>query len=304
MNSLRKCIFVLFYTSKPVFLILTVVCVFLGVAFALSSGFVLQLKHLSLVIIGAFAAHVAVNVFNEYFDFKSGLDSMTTKTKFSGGSGSLQKFPEMVSLVFTFAILNLIVVLLVALYFFKVYGLIIFLPFIPGVLSIVFYSCFIIKRPFLCLFAPGIGFGFSMIWGIYIALTGSLCPAIVFISLLPFFLVNNLLLLNQFPDMEADSITGRKNLVILYGRRISLQIYRLFMICGVIVIIASSILRYIPFISLTGVLPIIFALAKVEMIKNCLEIRSNLISLLSTNVFVVLSAPSIVGTGLLFSSFR
>jgi len=40
-------------------------------------------------------------------------------------------------------------------------------------------------------------------------------------SLVPFFLVSDLLLLNQFPDAAADERVGRKHIPILIGRRAS-----------------------------------------------------------------------------------
>ena len=36
-------------------------------------------------------------------------------------------------------------------------------------------------------------------------------------SLVPFFLVNNLLLLNQFPDVAADRQAGRRHLLVQHG---------------------------------------------------------------------------------------
>ena len=48
-----------------------------------------------LIVIGAVSAHISVNMLNEYFDFKSGLDLKTEITAFSGGSGALPDNPEM-----------------------------------------------------------------------------------------------------------------------------------------------------------------------------------------------------------------
>ena len=51
-------------------------------------------------------------------------------------------------------------------------------------------------------------------------------------SLVPFFLVSNLLLLNQFPDVEADRFAGRKHFPILVGRTVSGYIYISFLIAA------------------------------------------------------------------------
>lgn len=48
-------------------------------------------------------AHVSVNTFNEYLDFKSEPDLITKKIPFSGGSGALPQTPEMAGTVLTIA---------------------------------------------------------------------------------------------------------------------------------------------------------------------------------------------------------
>ena len=69
------------------FLILTPACVFLGVATAYRTNGSVDLFNVLLALLGALAAHISVNSFNEYSDFKSGLDEKTSRTPFSGGSG-------------------------------------------------------------------------------------------------------------------------------------------------------------------------------------------------------------------------
>ena len=71
------------------FLVLTPACVLLGLASVHWTHDHLDLLMAALVMLGALAAHVSVNAFNEYLDFRSGLDAMTKPTPFSGGSGVL-----------------------------------------------------------------------------------------------------------------------------------------------------------------------------------------------------------------------
>ena len=77
------------------FLILTPACVLLGWGTAHWSQGRINVFHLVLALIGATSAHISVNAFNEYFDFKSGLDFKTQRTPFSGGSGTLPQKPEL-----------------------------------------------------------------------------------------------------------------------------------------------------------------------------------------------------------------
>ena len=76
------------------FLILTPMCVLVGVGTASWAGAALHPFYIILVMIGAVSAHISVNALNEYHDFRSGLDFRTEKTPFSGGSGTLPSNPE------------------------------------------------------------------------------------------------------------------------------------------------------------------------------------------------------------------
>ena len=55
---------------------------------------------------GRRGAHLAVNMLNEYFDFKSGLDFKTQRTPFSGGSGTLPANPHLARQALTTAIVS------------------------------------------------------------------------------------------------------------------------------------------------------------------------------------------------------
>ena len=78
------------------FVILAPCCVLLGLGTAYwETGGHINWLYFALTLIGGAAAHISVNAFNEYFDFKTGLDSQTRRTPFSGGSGTLQTHPEL-----------------------------------------------------------------------------------------------------------------------------------------------------------------------------------------------------------------
>jgi 1,4-dihydroxy-2-naphthoate octaprenyltransferase len=75
------------------FLILTPACVAVGVGTAYWQTQAISWLQVLFVLLGALASHICINVFNEYFDFKSGLDAKTQPTPFSGGSGTLPAQP-------------------------------------------------------------------------------------------------------------------------------------------------------------------------------------------------------------------
>lgn len=57
---------------------------FLGTSITWYDGY-FQLSYAVLAFIGLLLAHISVNVFNDYFDYRSGIDLETKRTLFSGG---------------------------------------------------------------------------------------------------------------------------------------------------------------------------------------------------------------------------
>ena len=136
------------------FLILTPVSIFLGVAASYHSQASFQYIDLVLVLIGALSAHISVNTFNEYSDFRSGLDAKTVKTPFSGGSGALIENPYRLNTVLTIAIGSLIITITIGFYFIFSRGLLILPIGLVGVLIILTYTDWLNRYPMLCLLAP------------------------------------------------------------------------------------------------------------------------------------------------------
>ena len=99
-----------FLETRPQFLILTPLCVLVGVAAAQYDDVPFRPLHFFLALLGALLAHVSVNVLNDYFDYKSGIDLATQRTPFSGGSGILPAGLLKPYQVYLFGLLSLIAV--------------------------------------------------------------------------------------------------------------------------------------------------------------------------------------------------
>lgn len=161
---------------------------FLGASTVVANQIDVNFNLLALALIGALLAHISVNALNEYFDFKSGLDFTTTKTKFSGGSGALPKNPGMVNAVLAVGTTSLIATLLIGIFFIWKLGLGIAPIGIAGLFLIITYTGWINRHPFLCLIAPGVGFGFLMVIGTQYVLMGEYTHLSWLAAALPFFL--------------------------------------------------------------------------------------------------------------------
>ncbi len=214
------------------FLILTPVSVFLGLGTAIWSVGQISVLYLVLILIGAVAAHISVNAFNEYLDFKSGLDYKTERTPFSGGSGTLPAHPGLANQALRTALIAFAITGLIGVYFLYVRGTLLLPLGIVGLLIVATYTPWLTHHPLLCLIAPGVGFGPLMVMGTDFVLTGNYSWTAFMASMVPFFLVSGLLLLNQFPDVEADRSVGRRHLPIIIGRRGSSAIYGVFFVTG------------------------------------------------------------------------
>ncbi|MFC1589328.1 prenyltransferase [Pseudomonadota bacterium] len=240
---------------RPPFLILPLVCVLLGAGVVVANQTPISLSLLMLTFIGALLAHISVNTLNEYFDFKSGLDFETTKTPFSGGSGALPENPEMVHAVFIVAIASLVITLIIGCFFIWKYGADIAPLGIAGLILIITYTGWINKHPLLCLIAPGLGFGFLMVAGSQFVLQGEYVPLSWLVAMVPFFLVNNLLLLNQYPDIQADANAGRNHFPIAYGIKRSNLAYGIFALATIATIVISVLSGRLPMLSLIALIP-------------------------------------------------
>lgn len=281
------------------FLILTPACVALGFGAALwTQGYVAPFQVI-MVLVGAVSAHISANAFNEYFDFKSGLDFHTQRTPFSGGSGTLPANPHMVKHALVIAIATFTVVVGIGFYFLIVRGPALLAIGIPGLFLLIFYTPWITHHPYMCLVAPGLGFGPFMVIGTHVALTGSYSWTALVASMIPFFLVSNLLLLNQFPDVEADRDVGRKHLPIVIGRRASSLLYVGFLLMAYLSLIWGVYNQYLPKASLVGLATAILAVPVSIGSYRYAENVKKLIPSMGINVAINILTPVLVSIGLI-----
>lgn len=284
-------------TMRPNFLPLAVSCALLGMGVAIFTHGTVNPWYVVLAVIGAVAAHGCVNAINEYEDVKSGLDFRTQRTPFSGGSGTLIQDPSKAPIVMGTVIVTALIAAIIGIFFAIKVGWPILLIGAIGLIVIFLYTPVFNKIPFLCLLAPGLGFGTLIVVGTYYALTGSINWTVILASFVPFFLVSNLLLLNQFPDAEPDKTVGRKHYPILIGRKASAIIYAAFNAAAYLTIILGVVLGLFPLWTLLGLLTLIFALpSTLNALKNPDDLPKLLPSM-GQNVLANLVTPILMMIG-------
>lgn len=278
-------------TARLPFLALTLACLLLGLATVWRIGLPLDGVLLAKVVAGALCAHISVNMLNEYADFRSGLDATTRRTPFSGGSGALPAQPQWAGAVLAAGLLALGVTLAVGWEVLRLRGWAILPIGLAGVLLVLLYTPWITRQPLLCLLAPGLGVGPLMVAGTHVALGGHNLPAALAASWVPGCLASALLLLNQFPDREADRVVGRRNLVIVYGRpwaaRLVLALHGL-AAAGLVLFV---VLRWLPAPTLWGLAPMALAVPMGRWLLRYGDEPERLLPAMTLNVVVALTAP-------------
>jgi 1,4-dihydroxy-2-naphthoate octaprenyltransferase len=112
--------------------------------------------------------------------------------------------------------------------------------------------------------------------------------------------VHNLLLLNEFPDIEADKVAGRKTLPITMGGRGAAIFYTVFTIMVYIWIIVAVLFKAMPIFTLLALLTLPLAIKAIRGSFKYKE-RDKLIPAMGSNVMVVLLTQVLIGTGYILS---
>ncbi|MCL7421487.1 MAG: prenyltransferase [Methylobacter sp.] len=289
-------------TARPAFLLLTPCCLSVAVAFAISEGVEIDPARLALIVTGALSAHISVNMLNEYYDYRSGLDLRTQRTAFSGGSGALPECPEAAEAVLHGGLLCLALTALIGLYFVWQSGLGLLPVGLAGVLLVYLYSPDLARRPLLYMLAPGLGFGPLMISGAYYLLSGHYQPAVLITAVIVLFVVSNLLLLNQFPDLEADREAGRLHLPILIGRKSSARVYVAFLAMAYALLLLSVFLKLLPIHSLLGMATLFWGISAARLVLRFYDNTAKLMPALALNAALALSLPVLISLGLIWQN--
>ena len=210
--------------------------------------------HTVMAVVGLVALHMAVNILNEWSDMRSGIDLHTKRTPFSGGSGTLPAGGMSTSTALTFGLVCAAVGLAVGLWFVPRIGAALIPIMALGAVCVLAYTD-ALTRVGIGEIAAGFGLGAGPVLGSALIQDGSWSRAAIAASIPAFFMTFNLLLLNEFPDEDADRAGGRKNLVILLGRRPAALLYVAAAISTPLSIAVSVVVGWLPALALVGTLP-------------------------------------------------
>lgn len=294
----------MFAVARINFLSLTLVCVLLAAAAAWQIDADQNFFHLALIGVMALCAHVSVNAFNEFFDFRSGLDLLTRRTPFSGGSGGLVANPAASHLALALALVTLAVVVIIGLYLAWQVGWRLLWIGIPGVLLIYAYTQYVNRWPLVCLLAPGAGFGLMMTLGAFWVLHGQITLGAVSLALILTLLVSNLLLLNQFPDVEADVQVGRRHLPIAIGRKRSATVFAILWISSYAILLVAVLQQWLPAQTLLALITAPLLRKLLPGVLRHADEPDRLLPYMALNVALCHAYPLLLSAGLIWAAFK
>jgi 1,4-dihydroxy-2-naphthoate octaprenyltransferase len=279
------------------FLLLAVMLVLIGGAAAHQDG-VFDALRFALAMLGTILAHASVNLWNELSDYRTKIDEHTPRTPFSGGSGNLQAGLTSPGAVRAAAAGTLLVALGCGLYLTWVSGPWLLVFVVAGGVAAVFYTSHM-ARFALGELAAGTCLGTFVVLGTYYSMAGGLTWNVVWLSIPPGILTALLLLLNEFPDAEADRAGGRRHLVIVLGRRGAAVLYTVSLATAYAIVGAGAILGWFPPWVLLSFLTLPLAIrAAIGALRDGTgSDRSRLVPAQAANVGVVLLTDLLLAVG-------
>jgi 1,4-dihydroxy-2-naphthoate octaprenyltransferase len=295
------------------FLVLAVLLVLIGIALAYKyapANHAIRWFDIVLLIFGTVVAHASVNLFNEYSDHITGIDSNTIRTPFSGGSGMMKSGLTKPAEVLAASILTLLIAGSIGIYYGMTAHWSIFVIMLIGAFSIVFYTPLLTKLMLGELFS-GLTLGTMVVLGTFIALTatpgqpvGTLLPfEVIMVSIPPGILTALLLFLNQFPDTEADRKGGRKHLIIKFGYRNASYIYATGVIATFAIIFLLPLTGVSSYWLYLGLLPLPIIFKATSTTLKFYNKTEKLIPALGANIATVLLTDALLAAAIFITLF-
>ncbi|MBI1662998.1 MAG: prenyltransferase [Nitrosopumilus sp.] len=264
------------------FLLASVIAVSVGLALNWWQNSTIEPFDALLTFAGVMALHASVDLLNDFWDFKRGIDTKTPKTKMSGGTGVLPEGLLKPSSVYRAGIAFLVIGSAIGAYFVLTDGIIIAIILGFAILSIYFYSTKIVDS--------GLGEFFVAVKGSMIVLgtffiqSGQITLESILAGIVVGSLSSLVLFIASFPDHDADKSKGRKTLVIAVGKQKATKLFWMFPLVSYGAIIVGVSLNLFPFISLISFFSIPLMIKSGFGLKKTYDSVENLIPFMSSTL--------------------
>jgi len=274
------------------FLLASIIAVSVGLSLNWWQNSTLDFLDAVLTFAGVMALHASVDLLNDFWDFKRGIDTKTKRTKMSGGTGVLPEGLLKPSSVYRAGVAFLIIGTVIGGYFVITDGITIAIILGFAILSIYFYSTKIVDS--------GLGEFFVAVKGSMIVIgtlfiqSGEITIESILAGIVVGALSSLVLFIASFPDHDADKSKGRKTLVIVVGKEKAVKLFWVFPLVSYCAILSGVLLQVFPLLSMISFLSIPI------MIKSGLGLKKHFNSV--DNLFPFMSSTLMFSrlTGVLF----
>ena len=265
------------------FLLASIIAVSAGLAITWWNTSSITIFDAILTICGVLALHASVDLLNDYWDFKRGIDTTTHRTKMSGGSGVLPEGLLKPAQVYAAGITFLIIGTAIGIYFVATDGIVIGIILAFAVISIYFYSTKIVDWGLAEVFVAIKG---SMIvMGTYFVQTSQITEQSVLAGIVIGVLSSLVLFITSFPDHDADKAKGRKTLVINLGKQKACTILWIFPAITYGITIIAVVFEIFPVFCLIILSTVPLIIKSGQKLKQNYDKLTNLIPVMSLTLY-------------------
>jgi 1,4-dihydroxy-2-naphthoate octaprenyltransferase len=264
------------------FLLASVIAVSNGLAIAYWKTGAIDPLYAGLTYVGVVFLHASVDLLNDYWDHRRGIDGATSRTKFSGGTGVLPENLLTPKAVYAAGVIFLILGAAIGAYFVAVRGVTIAVILGFAVVAIYFYSTSIVNAGLGELFVAIKGA--MIVLGTFYVQSPAIEPAALYVGAIVGILSSTVLFMNSFPDFEADRSKGRRTLVIMLGKKSAAATFPIFIITAYAMIVAGIFLGFTKVYSLVSLASIPFAAKAVMLLRRDHESIDRLVPAMASAV--------------------
>ena len=282
-QQIKKILFLWTRAIRIKFLLASIIAVTNGIAISYWKTGELDFGYAILTYFGVICLHISVDLLNDYWDFKRGIDTNTKRTKYSGGTGVIPENLINSKLIYCAGVIFLILGGLIGLYFVTIKGIIILILLTFAIISIYFYSTNIVNAGLGELFVAIKG---SMIvLGSYYIQSDQIDLTSIYVGIIIGLLSAVVLLVTSFPDYEADKKSGRRTLVIVMGKENSTKLFITIVTITYAMIIGGSIFNVMTIFSTIALLSLPFAFKAVLKLRRFNETSELVSSMANTIIY-------------------
>lgn len=279
------------------FMLASVISASAGLALAWQQGIAIDPLDAALTFLGVAALHASVDLLNDFWDFKRGIDTNTKRTAMSGGTGVLPDGLLSPSAVYRAGIASLIAGAAIGGYFVYTDGIVIAAILGFAILSIYFYSTKIVDSGLGEIFVAVKGALITI--GAYYIQTGSITPESITAGAAIGTLSSLVLFVVSFPDYAADKAKGRKTLVIALGRSRAAGAFWLFPATSYAAILYGAASGLLPATVLISIVAMPLAMKAGLALKRDHSAEGRMMSFMSTTLAFSRVAGALLVAGIL-----